>query len=68
MYNIFELCTNLCTYLCTCVKERKINSNFISEVINIDFRQIWYFDMKGTGWVGLELSIIFTQTMGSFDM
>ena len=40
----------------------------MSEVINIDFRQIWHFDVKGTGWVGLELSIIMTQTVGKFDM
>ena len=28
-------------------------TDFISEVINIDFWQIWYFDVKGTGggWV-----------------
>ena len=24
--------------------------------------------MKGTAWVGLELSIIFTQTVGRFDL
>ena len=40
----------------------------MSEVINIDFRQIWHFDVKGTGWVGLELSIIMTQSVGKFDM
>ena len=38
-------------------------TNFISEVINIDFWQIYHFDVKGTGWVSLELSIIFTQTV-----
>ena len=45
-------------------------TNFISEVINIDFQQIWYFDVKGTGWVGLELeiSIIFMQSLGRFQM
>ena len=26
----------------------------MSEVINIDFWQIWHFDVKSTGWVGLE--------------
>ena len=59
-------------YLCTCVKERKAPSkflpNFVSGVINIDFWKIWHFDVKGTGWVGLELSIIFMQTMGRFYM
>ena len=29
---------------------------------------MWCFDVKGTEWVGLELSIIFTQTVGKFDM
>ena len=43
-------------------------TNFISEVINIDFWQIWHFDVKDTGWVGLELSIIFMQTVGRFDI
>ena len=41
---------------------------FISEVINIDFWQIWHFGVKGTGWVRLELSIIFSQTVERFDM
>ena len=41
--------------------------NFISEVINISFRQIWHFDKKATGWVGLKLSIIFIQTAGRRD-
>ena len=54
------------------MKERKAPSkflpNFVSGVINIDFWKIWHFDVKGTGWVGLELSIIFTQVMGRFDM
>ena len=40
----------------------------MSEVIIIHFWQIWHFDMKGTGWVGLERSLIFTQTVGRFDM
>ena len=43
-------------------------TSFISEAINIEFWQTWHFEMKGTGWVGLELSIIFTQTVGRFDM
>ena len=43
-------------------------TNFISEVVNIDFWQIWHFDVKGTGWVVLELSIIFMQIVRRFDM
>ena len=43
-------------------------TNFISEVINIDFWQIWHFDVKGAGWVGLELNVILMQTVGRFDM
>ena len=27
---------------------------FKSEVININFRQIWHSDLKGTMWVGME--------------
>ena len=37
-------------------------TNSISDVINVNF------DAKGTGWVGLELSNILTQTVGRFDM
>ena len=59
-------------YLCTYLKERKASLShiyyFMSEVINVDFWQIWDFDVKGTGWVSLELSIIFEQTVGKFDM
>ena len=40
----------------------------MSELMNIDFWQIWHFDVKGTGWVGLELSIIFMRTVGRFNM
>ena len=40
----------------------------MSQVISIHFRQIWHSDVMGTGWVGLELSIILTQTVGRFDM
>ena len=35
---------------------------------NIDFRQIWHFDVKATGWVGLQLSVILMQNVGKFDM
>ena len=42
--------------------------HFMCEVINIDFWQIWHFDVKGTGCVGLEPSIIFMQTVGRFNM
>ena len=36
------------------------------KILNIDFWKIRHFDVKGTGWVGLELSIIFMQTVGRF--
>ena len=53
-------------------KKEKVHWNFYtsftSEVINIDFWPIWHFDVKGTGWVGLEVSIIFMRTVGRFDM
>ena len=35
-------------------------ANFISEVINIDFWQIEHFDVKGTGWMGLQRRVILT--------
>ena len=38
------------------------------EVINIDFPQIWHFEVKRTGWEGLELNVISTQNVESFDM
>ena len=43
-------------------------TRFIFEVIKIDFWQIWFFDIKGTGWVGLQLSVILTLTVRRFDM
>ena len=43
-------------------------TNFIFEVINIDFWHIWHFDGKGTGWVDVELSVILAQTVLRFDM
>ena len=48
----------------------EIKNSFIKipEAININFWLIWQFDVKGTGWVGLELSIIFMQTVGRLDM
>ena len=48
-------------YLCTC-------TNFISEVTNIDFGQICHFHRKVIGWVGLEISVILTQTVGRFNI
>ena len=42
-------------------------NNFIFKVINIDFWQIWHFDVKDTKWVGLQLSVILTQTVGRFN-
>ena len=41
-------------------------TNSIFEVKNIDFWQIWYFDVNRTGWVSLQLSIILMQTVGRF--
>ena len=43
-------------------------TNFIFEVIGINFWQIWHFDVKDTGWVRLPLSIILLQTVRRFDM
>ena len=63
---------HLIIYICTCVKETKASlkfyTNFIPEVINIDFPQIWHFEVNGTGWVGMELSFILAQTVGRFNM
>ena len=44
-------------------KEKILYTNSVFEVkaINIDVWQIWHFDVKGTGWVGLQLSIILTK-------
>ena len=36
--------------------------------MNIHFWQIWHFDVNGTGWVRLELSVVLTQTVERFDM
>lgn len=38
------------------------------EDINVDCWQIWLFDVKGTGWAVLQLSVILTLTVGKFDM
>ena len=62
------LCTNLCTYLFMHLCQRKKSFIKIPEFININFSQIWHFAVKGTGWVGLELSINFRQTVGRFNM
>ena len=51
-------------YLC----QRKKYFIKIPEVITSIFR-IWHLEVKGTGWVGLELSVILTQTVvGRFNM
>ena len=44
-------------------------TNFISEIINIDFWQIWHFHVRVTERVGLKrkFSIIFMQTVGRFN-
>ena len=38
------------------------------EVIIINFWQIWHFDVKGTGQVGLQLIDILMETVGKFDV
>ena len=43
-------------------------TNFISEVINIDFQEIYHFDVKDEGWVGLKFSVILILIVGRFDM
>ena len=49
------------------LKKEKLNQNFyvnfIYEVINIHFWKIWHFDVNGTEWMGLELSVILMQTV-----
>ena len=42
-------------------------TNFMSEVISIDFLHIRHLDVKGTEGMGSERSLILTQTMGRFD-
>ena len=41
---------------------------YLKFYLNIDFRLICHFDVKGTRLVGLEVSVILTQTVGKFDM
>ena len=40
-----------------------INSVFEVKVININFWQIWNFDVKGTGWLGLQLIASFWRKL-----
>ena len=40
----------------------------MSEVINIDFQEIYNFDVKDKGWVGLKFSVILILIVGRFDM
>ena len=53
----------------TVLKKEKlyIFYSIFKSVANIDFWQIWQFDTKGTGSVGLLLSIILLLTVGRFD-
>ena len=51
-----------------CDKKKFPYTNFLFEVININFWQIWYFDVKGTGWLVVILNVILAQTVGKFDM
>ena len=59
---------NKFVYAHTSYSQRTKSFIKIPEVININFPQIWHFEVKGAGWVGLELSVILTQTVGRFDM
>ena len=55
---------NALIHRCTCAKERKNPyPNFIPDIVNINFPQIWRVEVKGTEWVGLELNV----TVGRFD-
>ena len=56
-------------YLCERQKSFIIFSTltFKFEVININFWQIWHFDVKDTGQMGLQISVILTQTVGRFN-
>ena len=64
--------TNLSNYFSMNLCQRKktfikiLKTNFIYQVINIGFWQIWHFDV--TGRVGLEISFILTQTKRRFDI
>ena len=66
-YITVYLCSDLYSYLWTCVNERK-TSLHVFENMNISFWQIWHFDIKETAWVGLQRSIILMQNVGRFDM
>ena len=51
------LCSHLCTYLLMHFVWSKGNipyNNFIFEVINIGFWQIWHFDVKDIEWLVLQ--------------
>ena len=66
------LCSNLCTYLFLHLCDRKKSfikfSTLILYSINIHFWQMWHFDVKGTWWVGMQLSVILTETVERFNM
>ena len=47
-----------CCLLCRKKLHYISGTNFIFEVINMNFWQIWHFDVRDTGWVGLQLRII----------
>ena len=73
LYNIFVyalICALI--YLCTCVKERKASLKFLHKFCTWRYKDRssadLAFDVNGTGWVCLQISVILTQTMGKFDM
>ena len=71
LYNVFVYALIYAFFIYVWKKEKlhqNFYTNFIFEVINIDFWQIWHFDGKGTGWVDVELSVILAQTVLRFDM
>ena len=51
---------HLCERKKSFIKLHKLHTNFLFGIINVDFWQIWHFDVKGTGWMGLQLSVILT--------
>ena len=61
-----------CTYLCTCVKEMKASLKFLHKFYIWIYKHRFLGDLEfwreGTGWMGLELSIIFMQTVRRSDM
>ena len=68
------LCTNLCIYLFMHLCERKksfIKFSTLILYLKLQTSNIGRFGIltvKRTGWVGLQLSVILTETVERFDM